>query len=113
MVALTQAPASSLNAHHLHLGVRDEIIEQPDRVASAAHAGEKVIRQASGGFQNLPARFLADHAMEFAHHHRIRMRPQHGAEQVMGMFDVRDPVAHGLVDGVLERPAAGVDRHHF
>ena len=48
----------------------------------------------------------ADHAMELAHHPRIRVRPHHRAQAVVGVLDGGHPVAHGLVDGVLERPAA-------
>ena len=40
------------------------------------------------------------------------MRAGGGAEDVEGAFDVGDPVAHGFVEGVLERLGAGFDRHH-
>ena len=96
------APASGLDADHLHFAVADEIIEQADRVAPAAHTGEQVIRQAAGRLQDLPARFLADHAVELAHHHGIRMRPEHRPQQVVSVMDVRHPVAHGFVDGVFQ-----------
>ena len=62
------------------------------------------------GFEDLRARLLADHRLELAHHQRIRVRPEHGAEQVVAVGDVGHPVAHRLVDRVLQRPAAGVDR---
>ncbi len=38
------------------------------------------------------------------------MRPGGGAQQVVGVFDVGDPVAQRLVDGVLEGRRAGPDR---
>ena len=57
---------------------------------------------------DLLARFAADHRLELADHQRIRMRAERRAEQVVRVVDVRDPVAHRLVDRVLERPAAGV-----
>ncbi len=54
---------------------------------------------------DLRARFLADHFVKFAHHHRIRMRPERRAQQVVCGRYVRHPVAHGFADGVLERAA--------
>ena len=41
------------------------------------------------------------------------MRPEHRPEQVVGVADVGDPVAHRLVDRVLQRPAARVDAQHL
>ena len=40
----------------------------------------------------------------------IRVRPHRRAEDVVGRLDVRDPVAHRLVDRVLERRRARRDR---
>ena len=37
------------------------------------------------------------------------MRPDDGPEDVEGRVDVGDPIAQRLADGILERPAAGVD----
>ena len=68
---------------------------------------------AAFGFQNLPPRLFADHLVKIAHHHRIRMRAERRAEQVVGVADVGDPVAHGFADGVLERAAAARDAHHL
>ena len=47
-------------------------------------------------------RFLSDDLLEVAHHGWERMRSCDRAEQIMGVFDVGDPVAQRLVDGVLE-----------
>ena len=41
------------------------------------------------------------------------MRAKHRAQQIMGGAHVGHPVAHGLVDRVLQRAAAGFDAHHF
>ena len=54
------------------------------------------------------ARFLADDAVEIAHHHRVRMRAERRAEDVMGRADVRHPVAHRLVHRFLERALPAV-----
>ena len=37
------------------------------------------------------------------------MGTEHGPEQIVGVRNVRHPVAHRFVDRILERPAAGVD----
>ncbi len=55
------------------------------------------------------ARFAADDRLKLANHQRIGMRAERRAEQVIGVADIGHPVAHGLVDGVLQRLAAGVD----
>ena len=62
--------------------------------------------------EHLLPRLAADHRLELADHQRIRMRAERRAEQVVGVGDVGDPVAHRLVDRVLERPAAGVHPAH-
>ena len=58
--------------------------------------------------EHLAPRLAADHRLELAHHQRVGMRPERRAEHVGGVGDVGHPVAHRLVDGVLERLAARV-----
>ena len=95
----------------LHRGVFEERIEQADGVRAAAHAGDQQIRQPLLLLQDLPPRFVADDALEIPHHQRIGMRAVGRAQDVMGGAHVRHPVAHGLVDGLLERLLAGLHRH--
>jgi len=40
------------------------------------------------------------------------MRPGDGANDVEGIFDIGDPVAHGLVERIFEGLGAAFDRHH-
>ena len=41
------------------------------------------------------------------------MRPGDGADDIEGVIDMRDPVAHGLIEGVFQGPGTGLDgRHH-
>ena len=101
--------AAGLDADQPHVAVVEERVEDADRVAAAADARDDRVGQPAGLLEDLRARLAADHRLELAHHQRIRMRPEHGAEQVVGVADVRHPVAHRLVDGVLQRAAAGVD----
>jgi hypothetical protein len=56
--------------------------------------------------------FAADDALEIADHHRIRVRAGAGTDDVEGRLDVRHPVAHRLVERILQRLRAGLDRHH-
>ena len=87
----------------------DEGIENADGVAAAADAGDDRVGKPSGQPLNLLSRLPADDGLELADHQRIRMRTKRRAEQVVGIADMRDPVAHGLVDRVFQGPAAGVD----
>ena len=88
----------------------DEPVEQPDRVRAAADAGEGEIRQPTLDVDELGGRFVADPALEVANDRRVRVRPHRRAQDVVGRLDVRHPVAHRLVDGVLERRRAARDR---
>ncbi len=112
VLAGLQAPPARLDAHEPHARVVNERVEEPERVAAAADRRDRQIRQAARDRQHLLARFLSDHGLELTHHQRIRMRAEHRSKQVVGGLGVGDPVAHRLVDGVLERAAAAVDARH-
>ncbi len=113
VLAERAAAAPRLDADQPHGAVVEEGAEQADGVAAAADAGDgEVGRRAAGGALELPSRLLADEAVEVAHHPRVGVGAEHRAEHVVGGAHVGDPVAQRLVDGVLERAAAGVDRHH-
>ena len=101
--------AAGLDADQPDVAIVDERVEDAHRVAAAADAGDDRVGQPAGQLEDLRARLAADHRLELAHHQRIRMRPEHRSEQVVGVGDVGDPVAHRLVDRVLQRAAAGVD----
>ena len=84
----------------------DEPAEQPDRVRAAADAGQREIRQPALGRVELDRRLVADPALEVAHDRRVRVRAHRRPEHVVRRLDVRDPVAHRVVDRVLERRGA-------
>ena len=71
------------------------------------HARARSGRRPSTAAQ-LGRRLVADPPLEVAHDRRVRVRAHRRPEHVVGRLDVRDPVAHRLVDGVLERRAAGL-----
>jgi len=107
-----QARARGFDADEPRAGMRDVGIEQTHRVAAAAHAGNHGVGLAARLLGHLPQAFVADDALEVAHHHRIRVRAGHGADDVEGVFDVGHPVAQRFVERVLQRPAARIHRHH-
>ena len=94
-------------------------MEQAHRVRAAADAGDQRVRQAALLGHDLRAHLVADHRLEVAHHGRIGMRPGDAADQVEGVVDIGDPVAQGLVHGVLQgrrarghRPHLGAEQAH-
>jgi hypothetical protein len=56
---------------------------------------------------------VADHALEIADHDRIRVRAVGRAEYVMRAADVRDPVAHRLVDRFFQSLLPRLHGHDF
>ena len=107
------ALAGRLAADQSHPGVRDELVEDAHRVGAAADARDDRVGQPPGAVEHLLPGLDADDPVEVADHHREGVRTGDGPEQVVGGVDVGDPVAEGLVDGVLERPAAGLDGDHL
>mmetsp|Transcript_21583 Transcript_21583/g.35860 ORF Transcript_21583/g.35860 Transcript_21583/m.35860 type:complete len:502 (-) Transcript_21583:691-2196(-) len=108
-----RALAPGLDAHDLHVLVLQEGVEHADGVAAAAHAGDDVVRQLAGLLDDLAAGLAADDRLEVADDGRERVRPDGGADEVVRVADVGHPVAHGLVDGVLQRAAARLHGHHL
>jgi hypothetical protein len=76
-------------------------MEQTDGVGAAADAGDHHIRQPAAALEHLLPGLAADDGLEVAHHGRIGVRARDGADDVEGVVDVRDPVAHGLVEASL------------
>ncbi len=99
--------AGWFGAHQPGAGV-DEAGEQPGRVGPAADAGDDDVGVAAGECPALLARLVADDPVQLAHHPRVRVRTHHRPQAVVRVTDGGDPVAHRLVDGVLQRPAAAV-----
>ena len=78
-----------------------------------ADAGHDRRRQPRLLGEDLRFDFLPDDALKVAHHGRIRMRAEHAAQQIVCGAHIRHPVAHGFVDGVLERPRARTHAAHL
>ena len=88
-------------------------MEDADGVRTAADARGHRIRQPARLVLDLHARLQPDDPLEVADHRRERMRTRGGAEAVVRGVGVGHPVSERLVDGVLERLRAGLDRHHL
>ncbi len=112
MAAADDQLAAGLDANQPHVAILDEGIEDAHGVAAAADAGHDRCRQRAGLLEQLRARLPSDDRLKLAHHQRIRVRPEHRPQQVVRVADIRHPVAHRLVDRVLQRPAAGVHAPH-
>ena len=83
-------------------GVVDEAVEDAHGVGPAADAGDDGVGQPADEVEHLGAGLDADDPVEVAHHLGERVRAGDRAEEVVGGVDVGHPVAHGLVDRVLE-----------
>ena len=101
--------AGRFDADQPHRLIVDEAAEQPHGVAAAADAGNGRVGEPSCCLQDLLAGLASDHRLEIAHERRVRVRPDDASDEVVRCFDVGNPVADRLVDGVLERAAAGGD----
>ena len=91
----------------------DEARQQPDRVRATADARQGEIGQSTLGSPELDRRLVADAPLQVADDRRVRVRAHRRAEHVVRRFDIRHPVAHRLVDRVLERRRAGRDGAHL
>src|SRR4029453_7867902 len=110
MAAADDLFASGFHTNEPHVLVLDEGIENAHGIAPTANTCDDCRGKCAGLLEDLSAGFAADYGLEFANHQRIRMRPEYRSEQVIGVFDVGDPITHRFVDGVLQCPAAGGDR---
>ena len=100
------ATAAGFDADHLHRGILEKFVEEADSVGAAADAGVKMRGQALFRSEDLFAGFPADDGLKIADHRGVRMRAKDGAEQIVRVANVGDPIAHSFVDGVFEGLAA-------
>lgn len=110
VLAGLDAVPGGLEADQADVGVRDEGVEEADGVGAAADAGRDGVGQPAGALQDLAAGLDADDPVEVADHGGEGVRAGDRTEEVVGPVHIGDPVAERLVDGVLERPGAGLHR---
>ncbi len=92
VLAARDALATRLEADEAHRFVVDEAVEDADGVGPAPDAGEHGVGKASDEVEHLLARLDPDDPVEVADHLGERVRPGHGAEDVLGRRDVGHPV---------------------
>ncbi len=97
-------PTSSTSESSTNAVNRPIALDPPPTQATAASGSLPV------SVEHLGASLVADAACQVAHHARERVRSCGGAEQVGRRVDAGDPVAQRLVDRVLQRAAAALDR---
>ncbi len=107
-----EARTAGLDGVEGDLVVGYEGVERPHRVRAAAGAGDDAVREPTRLFPDLRSSFVADNCLEVPDHLRERVRADDRADHVVGPLDGRRPVAHRLVDRLLQRPAAGLDGVH-
>src|SRR5436309_14318404 len=112
MIAECRPTATRFDADHSDVLVPNKVEEQANRIAPSTNAGDERSRKAAFLLQNLRADFASDDGLEVANHKRIRMRTKNRAEHVIRCAHIRNPVANGFIDGVLERPASRRYGHH-
>src|SRR4051794_7797870 len=105
--------ACRFDADQPHVRVVDEALEHPDRVRAAAHAGDDDLGQAALDLEELLPRLVPDHRLKLADHLRVRRGADAGADQVVRVLDVRDPVADRLARCLLQRARPELDGPHL
>ena len=109
MQAWRQRFAPGLDTDQSHGGVVHKAVKDAKRVASTADARHDHVWHPPGELDELLSCLATNHRLELTHHERVGMWAQHRAEQVVGVIDVRHPVAHRLVDRILQRAASSID----
>ena len=105
------AVAPGLESPQRHGRILEEGREDAHGVGSATDACRHRVGQSTCLLEQLLARFAADHGLEGAHHRGEGTGPGHGAEDVVRLVNRGHPVAHRLVDRILECATAGRDGH--
>src|SRR5688500_1139879 len=102
MLIRLEAMSRRLDTDQLDRIIGLERMEDSHRVRPATHTRDDGARKLAGRAHDLLACFLSDDRLEFAHHSWIRCRADDGADDVVAVVDVRDPVADGFTRRVLE-----------
>src|SRR6202167_257842 len=104
--------APRLDADQLDALVVEKGREDAKRVGAPTNARDHARRQTPLALQQLRARLVADHTLQIAHQGGVGRRTDDRADEVVGVADVRHPVADRRGSGLLECARAGVDGMH-
>src|SRR5271170_4154255 len=103
MVAKRHSPPSCFDANQSDILVGKKLIKGPNRIRPSADTGDHCARQTAFLLEDLPSHLFADNAVKVANHGWVGMRAEDTAEKIMSGADVGHPIAHRLVDRILER----------
>src|SRR5665647_2789388 len=103
---------SSLDTDEAHILIIDVGVENSHGIGAATDTGDDGIRLTPDQFRHLAPGFDTDDGLKIPHHHGIWVRTGNGAYDVKSIGNVGDPIAHGLVECILERLGAGFDRYY-
>src|ERR1700739_3912153 len=90
-------------------GLVEERVEDPDGVGSSPDAGGDGVGQPARPSLDLRARLEPDDSLKIRPHGREGMRSRRGAETVVRVVGVGNPIPERLVDRVLERLGPALD----
>ena len=102
MLAATEPMPSSFYPNHSDGVVTIEANKESDCVAPTTDASNYRIWRASVSFNILGSRFFTNDAVKLANHVWIGMWSSRGSYDVMGGFNIGNPVSHGFVKGILQ-----------
>src|SRR3989339_1013533 len=86
-----------------------ERMKKTDRITSASHAGNKVIRKPFFRLEYLLSSLFAYYRLKISYHHRIRVRTDYGADYIMSSPYIGDPIAECFVYRVFKRLRTALD----
>ena len=113
VAASHDAVAAGFDTGHFDGFVIYKGMEKSNGVAAAADAGDEQVGEAFLALEDLAPGFVADDTVKISDDHGIRMRAKRAAQDVVGVANIGDPVAHGFVDRLLECGLACGDADDF
>src|SRR6516162_386133 len=102
MFSRSNSASTGLDTDHPNARIMEKGIEKSDGVASAANACYQQIRQTLFLLENLAASLFTDYSVQITHHHWVGMRAVSSPKKIMRRPDIRNPVTHCLVNGLLQ-----------
>ena len=113
MIAGIRTASARFNSRQADALVVDERIEHAGRIRTTPDTGHNLVGQAANRLLALLSRFAADDRLKITDHHRKRMGPHDGAENVVCRLNRGHPITHGLVDRVAQSARSARDGPHL
>ena len=96
------AATRGFTADEAHAAIAYKVIKRPYRVTAAAHAGDDCGGQPVLLFEDLGARLARNYRLEISYYCGKRVGAHNRTEAVVRIRNAVSPLAHALVDGVLQ-----------